>query len=243
MSTKTLRKRIALVAVATLGAGVLSVAPASANYALGEFGFPTATDLINTGVCAATSTNAFGTTVATAVNGSVVTIQGDGLTADDDVYISVSGPAVIASYTLLDGTTSGATVTATTVTDDTTEDDDRLNLRLTGLGKVTVSFGVSASTAALDVITITSVASCASNIWSDTYSQYETSVATDSSPGADTGFEAESTYTYVDEDIAYVSLVGENAYLCFCRTKDNWCSSIMSYYSYIQQYNCLFKDN
>jgi hypothetical protein len=212
MSTKTLRKRIALVAVATLGAGVLSVAPANANYALGEFGFPTATDLINTGVCAATSTDAYGTTVATAVNGSIVTIQGDGLTANDDVYISVSGPAVVASYTLLDGTTAGATVTATTVTDTTTADDDRLNLRLTGLGKVTVSFGVSSVTAALDVITITSVAACASNIWSNTYSQYETSDATDNTPGATSGMEAESTYTYVDADIAYVSLVGENAY-------------------------------
>jgi hypothetical protein len=212
MSIKTMKQRIALVAVSAMGFGLLSIAPANANYAVGEFGFPTATDLINTGVCAATSTNAYGTTVATAVNGSVVTIQGDGLTANDDVYISVSGPAVIASYTLLDGATAGATVTSTTVTDTTTADDDRLNVRLTGLGKVTVSFGVSATTAVLDVITITSVASCANNTWSDTYSQYETSVATDDTPGATTGFEAESTYTYVDADIAYVSLVGENAY-------------------------------
>ena len=41
MSTKTLRKRIALVAVAALGAGVLSVAPASA--VAGNFGVLTGT--------------------------------------------------------------------------------------------------------------------------------------------------------------------------------------------------------
>ena len=217
MSTKTLRKRIALVAVATLGAGVLSVTPAFANYAAGEFSWPTASGSLNTGVCASTNSNTYGLTVGTAVSGSLVTLEGDGLTANDDVYISVSGPAVVDSYTLAANATgvyadAGATVTATTVTDTTTAANDRLNLRLTGVGTVYVSLGVSATTAALDVITIKSVAACASGTYSTTYSSYETSDATDSTPGADSGFEAESTYTYVDEDTAYVSIIAKNAY-------------------------------
>jgi len=52
MSTKTLRKRIALVAVAALGAGVLSVAPANAanNNAVGGENVAPATDVLNVAV-------------------------------------------------------------------------------------------------------------------------------------------------------------------------------------------------
>jgi trimeric autotransporter adhesin len=213
MSTKTIRKRIAAIAVSAMGFGLLSIAPASANYALGEFNFAATTSLVNSGVCTSTNTNAYGTTVATAVNGSVVTLTGDGLTDNDDLYLSVAGPATVVSYSADNGAAdANATLTSTTVTNETANDDDILKIRLTGTGTVTISLGISAITAALDVITITSVASCVTGTWSDTYSQYETSVATDSTPGADSGFEAESTYTYVDADIAYVSLVGENAY-------------------------------
>jgi trimeric autotransporter adhesin len=213
MSTKTLRKRIALVAVATLGAGVLSVAPASANYALGEFTIGAVSSIQNGGACKITDSNTYGLTVGTFTNGSLVTILADGVTAGDDVYISVSGPAVIDSYTLAADATgvygsSGATVTSTTVTDTTTAVNDRLNLRLTGLGKVSVAIGVSATTAVLDVITITSVASCATTTFSAADSTYETATATDSSPNG----EPESTYSYVNADIAYVSIEAKNAY-------------------------------
>jgi len=213
MSTKTLRKRIALVAVSAMGFGLLSIAPANAAaVGVGEFNFATTSSLINSGICSATNTDAYGTTVATAVNGSVVTLTGDGMTDADTVYISVSGPAIVQSYTTDVGGTSGAILTSTTVTEATGLDDDILNIRLTGLGKVSISIAADAVTAAVDVITITSVAACASSTYSAVYSQYETSVATDETPGATTGFEAESTYTYVDADIAYVSIVGQNAY-------------------------------
>ncbi len=208
-----MKKRIALVAVSAMGFGLLSIAPAyAAAVGVGEFNFATTSSLLNSGVCSATNTDAYGTTVATAVNGSLVTLTGDGMTDADTVYISLSGPAIVQSYTTDVGGTSGATVTSTTVTEATGLDDDILNVRLTGLGKVTISISADAVSAAVDVITITSVAACTSSTYSAVYSQYETSVATDDTPGATTGFEAESTYTYVDADIAYVSLVGENAY-------------------------------
>jgi len=208
MSIKTMKQRIALVAVSAMGFGLLSIAPASANYALGEFNFATVSSLVNGGLCSSTNTDAYGTTVATAVNGSTVALTGDGLTDDDDLYVSLSGPAIVESYTVAAGTTSGATVTSTTVTDTTALDNDVLKIRLTGLGKVTLSFGVSATTAALDVITITSVASCTTATYSSVYSTYETSVAEDSTPDGEGG----STYTYVDADIAYVSIIAKNAY-------------------------------
>ena len=47
MSTKTIRKRIAAIAVSAMGFGLLSIATASANYALGEFNFAATTSLVN----------------------------------------------------------------------------------------------------------------------------------------------------------------------------------------------------
>jgi len=68
MSTKTIYKRIALVAVATLGAGVLSVAPASADDAEVAAGTVTALNAkaatANTNVAGATQTFYVGTTTA-----------------------------------------------------------------------------------------------------------------------------------------------------------------------------------
>jgi len=97
MSIKTLRKRIALVAVSALGVGLLSVAPASANFDLGDYDVATPTNLVNFGVCTYTNTDVLGTTVAVAVSGSTVRLVGTGIGAGEDVYVSVSGPAVISS--------------------------------------------------------------------------------------------------------------------------------------------------
>jgi hypothetical protein len=204
-----MKQRIALVAVSAMGFGLLSVAPANATaVGVSEFNFATTSSLLNSGVCAATNTTAYGTTVATAVNGSLVTLTGDGMTDGDTVYISLSGPAIVQSYTTDVGGTSGATVTSTTVTETTGLDDDILNVRLTGLGKVTISISADAVSAAVDVITITSVASCVPATYSAVYSSYETSTAETATPGG----EPTSTYSYVDADIAYVSIVAKNAY-------------------------------
>jgi hypothetical protein len=93
MSTKTLRKRIALVAVAALGAGVLSVAPANAtdNSALGSAGPAGAVGTLNIA------------TLQSATGSAVTTITGttDGSAAESVGLINVGG------------TTAGTTQTAT----------------------------------------------------------------------------------------------------------------------------------
>jgi len=173
MSIKTLRKRIASVAVTALTAGVLSVAvapSASANVAAGELSFVTQGNVYNTGACNITNSNTANATVATFRSGSIVALAGDGLTAGDDIYVSLSGPGVISGWASAPATESVSiaaltlatadSITATTLLDTTTVVNDRLLVTLTGTGTVTLSVGVSSTTAVLDVITITSVALC-----------------------------------------------------------------------------------
>ena len=93
MSTKTLRKRIALVAVSTLGAGVLSVAPANATDAI----FLTAGVGVNgTAIVAAAGTGT-SQTVTIGANSSV------SITA-------VAGTNAEAAFTVSGGTITGASV-------------------------------------------------------------------------------------------------------------------------------------
>jgi len=222
MSKKTIKQRIALVAVSALTAGVFSVvsAPsASANVAAGELSFVTQGNLYNTGACSITNSNTANATVATFRTGSLVAIGGDGLTAADDVYVALSGPGVISKWASQPAAETVApealtlatadTITATTLLDTTTVVGDRLLVQLTGTGTVTLSIGVSASTAVLDVITITSVAACAGGTFSSTYSDISTtSSSTDNSWTANV-----DEQTSVEAGGAlYIRVDAENAY-------------------------------
>jgi hypothetical protein len=75
MSTKTLRKRIALVAVAALGAGVLSVAPANATITAATGGFGTADVTILSGQITAKADLSGSTTTLTAAISATGSIQ------------------------------------------------------------------------------------------------------------------------------------------------------------------------
>jgi len=223
MSIKTIRKRIAQVAVAALTAGVVSVvsAPAAhANFAAGQISFVTASAGNNTGACIISNSNTANLTTATFRSGTIAVLEADGMTDGNDFYASVSGPGVIAGYvsqptpttSLGNAAASATSMTATTIFDDTVvggADADRLHIQLTGTGTVTVNIGQSSSSAVLDVITITSVAACSNNDWSSTYSDVSvTSSSTDSSWTAN-----------VDEQTAveaggalYIRVNGDNAY-------------------------------
>jgi len=165
MSIQTLRKRIAVVAVSALTAGVLSVmsAPvANAAIAAGNLDFTTATDAINVGTCAIDNTTS--ATTATAINGSLVQLK-QAASITDAVYLSLSGPGYIESYTA-----ASATVTPTTLTDSATAQNDVYNIRLNGIGTITVTYAASSTAAATDSITINSVASCATSTFDATTS-------------------------------------------------------------------------
>jgi trimeric autotransporter adhesin len=116
MSTKTIYKRIALVAVATLGAGVLSVAPASAASSNGVAGTPTQATTVGTATTstvgstiANTDTNP-GTLSLTVPAGSSVTMADrDGSFSNGTVAVLTSA---VAGFTF-NSTTGAVAITAT----------------------------------------------------------------------------------------------------------------------------------
>jgi hypothetical protein len=179
MSTKTLRKRIALVAVAALGAGVLSVAPASA--ALGDVNRDTVgyTATGSVGICKAPVNDASDANQASGevlVGGTVAfTIDQTDLlsTTGDQLTISVAGPATISSYTASTTTPAATTygtglkslaIVGTTTT--ATQPGQGFSLSVTGAGTIQVTVSENASGASATVneyYYITASAACATN--------------------------------------------------------------------------------
>jgi len=181
MSIKTLRKRIALVAVSALGAGVLSVAVVpSANaaaFAAGAANLDESTDLASTvpGVCIApTDTTDTAVVDFNRVTGGItITIDSnsDDLGDTEIATFTITGPAV---FTVASAAASGATRSLSadgkkiTYTDDTGGGGTASvftapDFRLTGAGKVEIKTALttsSGSSTVLDTLTIYSVAAC-----------------------------------------------------------------------------------
>jgi hypothetical protein len=106
MSTKTLRKRIALVAVAALGAGVLSVAPANATanttaLTAGNIAISSSvgTATANIGICAVTASESATITTAASLVWTVGTNFGGYLKIEEGpaVFTAIASPGAITS--------------------------------------------------------------------------------------------------------------------------------------------------
>jgi len=213
MSKKTIKQRIALVAVSILTAGMFSVvsAPAaSAAVDAGDIDFRTVSGLINLGSCVQTNSSTVNLTVGTFRSGSTVNLVGTGFAQGDDTFISISGPGIFAGYTSTGGGAETVdSITSTTITDTGTEAGSFYNVLLTGTGTVTLALSETSSSAVVDVITITSVAACSNSAFSSTYSDISTtSSSTDSSWTANvdeqTSVEAGGAfYIRVNADNAY----------------------------------------
>jgi hypothetical protein len=214
MSIKTLRKRIALVAVSALTAGVFSVVSAPvANAALIEYAAGTDGAL---GALAGTYCAGIGST------GVAGKTQTDSTAADDlrTIYMPLAGNVKLAvadagdrievsGSLVIEGTAAAVVVSNGGKTGVATANEDVATIRAGATGTFSLkSYSTSTSTTALSSITIIVVATCAADAWSDSTSLYETSTAEDAAPGGEAG----SVYTFVDEDTAFVSLVGKNAY-------------------------------
>jgi hypothetical protein len=131
MSTKTIYKRIALVAVAALGAGVLSVAPASANYGSQiASGTPTFTTN-SSGTTPSAQTQISGAnnfvTIVTAATAGVLTITGSTLNTAATSGVTVAADKLSASqgagaitYTIPTKTAGTITVNFYVTTDGST---------------------------------------------------------------------------------------------------------------------------
>ena len=153
MSTKTLRKRIALVAVSALGAGLLSVAPANAGTA------STAAHLTSTAAAAGvfTTGQCFRGTPTSAASGIGIAVGGTQefvLATGQDAVITISGPANWSTIR------AGITYDATRQVATTTDVQASIVLNVTGAGAIQVAHQAAVGGAVLQTFYITGLASC-----------------------------------------------------------------------------------
>jgi len=164
MSTKTLRKRIALVAVSAMAFGLLSTTNAFAgDAATGDISLTAAAASVNTsGVCAAGTPTASTTPETIAVGGT----QEFAVAATKDTIATISGNATWSGATSA-STTFDSTRTIATVTSGTAGHE--LYLAATTAGSFTVTFtGKAATTTTLKTYYLTVVASCTSGVSAST---------------------------------------------------------------------------
>ena len=156
MSTKTNFKRVALVAVAALGLGVLtSVAPASAALDA-QPAIAAATTYAN--VCSVASDNL----TAVAKVGGIVKITPSQATGTDDTYVSFTGPGEFVAAANVTYNSLGQAIVAS--------DSDYVLVKATALGTIKVSFRNSATGSAAYAVEIEVVATCSNGVPSAVYS-------------------------------------------------------------------------
>jgi hypothetical protein len=184
MSIKTLRKRITLVAVAALGASVLSIAPASAGTFTAngaDYDFASTVSATNYGVCFVGSTAAGGNAggVNTLTQNSTNTAEmvtsgqleltrgavGIGTASSDSLKITLTGPAVVQALTFTGTTTYGSDQKSVTFTASAANQvPANLLIRPTGAGTIQVTIvetdAGDSTTQTVEVITITARTSC-----------------------------------------------------------------------------------
>jgi len=231
MSTKTLRKRIALVAVSALGAGLLSVVPAQAidGHADGTVSYYGAG---STGVCKVedsaglvTSTITQLSTISnpltvTAVPGAVISFA----VANDYWTYSSGGQTTI--------NTSGTLHSAYGLWDATGQASQTITANSVGTTVVTAYAGdpftaantlgtSTAATTPTGKLTVTVVASCANNTYSATYSGVNVAAAYDTTPQFTDG----DVLTYAAGDKAYINIDAYNSYNSALPASTTWTAS------------------
>jgi hypothetical protein len=226
MSIKTLRKRIALVAVSALGAGLMSVTPALA--AIGDVDENTYDIAANafdgtasSGICADPDTN--DNELWSVVGGTVfvenVTNADDATAANDVVRITVSGNAFISAYASNDATDAVAAGNKVLTSTGTAADDEfveSVSVKLTGVAGDVVTVSVASKAAAAtsyttqEVFTINIVAACTTNTVSvaDSYVSAQDAAAQTATSNVD---DAGAT-TVVNGGTGYLSVALNTAY-------------------------------
>jgi len=183
MSIKTLRKRIALVAVSALGVGLLSVVPAnSAISAANTYNYSSSNGTV--GVCTfgaeTDNTTKVGEVLSTGkIAFAESTDNSLANTLNDSLELVITGPAVWDSYTANtdSGTAAAVTQPSTTsikFTNNNTGGSGAIHLaevvllRATGTGTIQVSVVSTASGvgSTLEIYTFTSVTSCNTGVFS-----------------------------------------------------------------------------
>jgi hypothetical protein len=216
MSTKTLRKRIALVAVAALGAGVLSVAPANAGAITSADIFispANAGTLAAAGVCSIDS-KALAADITNAISTTTVIQVGAALTFDSTTNgtgsLVISGPA---TWTTI--STSTVSLDAKTVNFDATagiSTEPVLTASAVGAITVTAYSAINAGGSAVESYGITVVPSCTS---AAAAVPANTVLAIATTDGQASSSSTDATLTYGNQDYGselWVRVLLRNAY-------------------------------
>jgi len=159
MSTKTLRKRIALVAVSAMGFGLLTSVSANADYAAGQLTLTASgTGVSNSGLCTSEA-------VATAASAALSRPIAVGGTQQFTLGTNGSGRAEITGPgTWAAGATAGTLDGTNTVLTFTT-DSSKAVLKVNGTGQIVVrAYATATSTSALDTFYFTGLASCTAGV-------------------------------------------------------------------------------
>jgi len=233
MSIKTLRKRIALVAVSALGAGLMSVAsvaPASgAVYILQANEIrPKLIGNGNTALtaCAVDATGGVDTAVIPLSSPGLVfgTTVINSATTDATGYVSVTGPGLITSAASTAAVgwspvtqtslTSPALGTTTALSVGQTAND--FTVKPTGLGTIRVTYSLTSTSGALDAITVTVVEKCSNLAYSSALSLFK--VVTEATAIAITSWQTntstndEDASTVASGGVGYVAMSLKDAY-------------------------------
>jgi len=211
MSNKTIFKRIALVAITALGAGVLSVTPAFAGaVAADDLDVDTVTQSVNVGACSVSTGGQGGTFVT----GSLVQMTFGSV---DSMYITLTGPASFEGGTAITtAAASGVTITTTPLTYYTnlgTASNRTITARLTAVGTVTVTSAATSTSAAVDSFTINSVASCASSTYNAAKSNFTTALSTETDTDNVIGLVWASRFNNADTTDSEIIAVSGTGYI------------------------------
>jgi hypothetical protein len=194
-----MKKRIALVAALALGTGVMSVAPANATAIVAED--VTVVSTSKAIICANTSVSTTQSVVIPS-NSSGVVLGTTGAAVSETAYFKVSGPGVISAggtgVTIVSQTEASAVVHSTPA-------DTTITVKPTGVGTIKVAISDTSTSALLDLVTITSVATCSGGKFSAVYS----SVAIVSSTVAAT---ADASWSNTNVDTADYDIINNGDY-------------------------------
>ena len=229
MSIKTMKQRIAVVAVSALTAGVMSVASAPVARAADIVAETTTADLqmlVSGNVCVATTAaggapTAFDATATdaspfeNAAAGKVLTVPvGASLRVTMDVsdVITLTGPLGIQSLATSGTTTLGTTNGKATVTNGSAANDAAFTLSALAVGTASLVVGTAGDTTAttLNTITVSIVATCSSTGFSASKSSVSTT--TDAAATAAITANVDAAVTAGAGDNLYIIVDGDNAY-------------------------------
>jgi len=229
MSTKTMKQRIALVAVSALTAGLFSVVSTPVAYAAdiaAEGTVAEANLLVAGSVCNATSaaagtpkaldgTNTDTSPFETTATGKVLTVPLGGVlnvTVGDTDIVTIEGPLAVTNLTTDGADINVQTIVNGKVTITAPANDAIFTVNAIGIGTASMFVGTAAGTVSTlaNTITVNIVAACSSTSFSA--SKSSVSASTDGTLAAAATANVDAAVTAGAGDNIYVLVDGDNAY-------------------------------